>query len=171
MSALLDQLQIASPCQAKWEDMTGDDKVRFCSQCQKNVFNISNMDAAKAESLIVQKQGRLCLRMYRRHDGTVITQDCPVGLAKIKDKGRAMLYAAATLMAGAVGLFLGLFVPQKWKQPLEDRLVQKMTTPFEKPPVISVTMGTPPPLNSGRAITGIVALPTSNPQETTEESP
>ena len=133
MSTLLSQLQIASPCPAKWEDMNGDDKVRFCSQCQKNVFNISKMNAAEAENLVLQKEGHLCVRMFKRKDGTVLTQDCPVGLAKIKDKGRAMLQIAATLMAGFLGFFLGLFVPQKWKQPLEDQLVLKMTAPFEIP--------------------------------------
>jgi hypothetical protein len=152
MSALLDQLQIASPCRAKWEEMTGDNKIRFCSQCQKNVFNISNMDATEAEGLILQKEGRLCVRMYRRFDGTVLTQDCPVGLAKIRKKGRIMLHLTATLMAGFVGIFMGLFVPQKWKQPLEDRLVQKMTVPFESP-CAQITMG------------DTLALPRQNPSD------
>lgn len=161
MSTLLNQLQIASPCRAKWDDMTGDDRVRFCTQCQKNVFNISNMDAAEAEGLILQKEGRLCVRMYRRIDGTVLTQDCPVGLAKIKEKGRLMLQIAATFMAGFLGFFMGLFVPHKWTQPFEDRLVQKMTIPCD--PYSSST--------GNLAIMGEIALPTPAPATPGKNNP
>jgi hypothetical protein len=132
MSALLNQLQIASPCPAKWEDMTGDDKVRFCSQCQKNVYNISKMTSVEAESLIKEKEGNLCARIFKRIDGTVLTQDCPVGVEKIRARARVMRQAVATFLVGVAGFLMGLVVPQKWKQPLEDALVQKMVIPFEE---------------------------------------
>ena len=37
------RLTIASPCTASWDDMEGDDKVRFCGECELNVYNLSAM--------------------------------------------------------------------------------------------------------------------------------
>ena len=77
----LQSVQIATPCRADWSKMEGDDKSRFCQTCQKSVYNLSAMTTPEAQALIEQKQGDLCARIYRRADGTVITQDCPVGKA------------------------------------------------------------------------------------------
>lgn len=30
---LLERIRIASPCRAGWEQMSGDERVRFCLQC------------------------------------------------------------------------------------------------------------------------------------------
>jgi hypothetical protein len=80
--------------------MHGDDRVRFCGQCQLNVYNLSALSRAEAEQLITEKEGRLCISYYQRADGTVLTQDCPVGwrMAK-KAAGRAVAVAAAVLVA------------------------------------------------------------------------
>ncbi|MHC5540977.1 hypothetical protein ACYOEI_22370, partial [Singulisphaera rosea] len=76
----LNVLQIASPCQASWADMRGDDRTRFCESCSKHVYNLSGMTRAEALSLVEAAEGRLCVRFYRRADGSVLTADCPVGL-------------------------------------------------------------------------------------------
>ena len=75
----LDQVRVASPCHARWEDMAGDDRSRFCGQCRKSVFNFSAMTRAEVETLIREKEGRLCARFYQRPDGRMLTADCPVG--------------------------------------------------------------------------------------------
>jgi hypothetical protein len=76
---MLDQIKIASPCSADWEQMEGNDRVRFCAECKKNVFNLSAMTRRDAEALIQGKNGDMCARLYRRADGTVLTEDCSVG--------------------------------------------------------------------------------------------
>lgn len=76
---LLADIRVATPCPASWEAMSGDDKARFCKTCQKNVFNISMMTRQEAEALILEKEGNLCVRLARREDGTIITDDCPIG--------------------------------------------------------------------------------------------
>jgi len=99
---LLDNLRIASPCNADWAGMTGDERVRHCAQCDKDVYNLSEMTAEDAEALLREKNGNLCARLYRRADGTVITADCPVGLRK--KRVRTVALAAAVgggLLAGA----------------------------------------------------------------------
>jgi len=61
-----------------------DERVRFCSQCNLNVYNLSGMSRQEAEALITKTEGRLCVRFYRRADGSILTQNCPVGLKAIK---------------------------------------------------------------------------------------
>ncbi len=95
----LDNMSVASPCTAAWEDMDGDDRTRHCSSCTKNVYNISEMTRGEAEALIKEKEGHLCVRFYRRHDGTVLTDDCPVGLRAIRAGCRKVATAAASLLA------------------------------------------------------------------------
>lgn len=110
-AGLLNRITIAAPCPADWdqmfsfEDGAGRDRVRFCSQCNLNVYNLSAMSARDAELLVARTEGRLCVRFYRRSDGTVLTQNCPVGLRAIKRKvawvGQALLGMLLSLISGA----------------------------------------------------------------------
>lgn len=83
---VLDKIYIAAPCDADWNAMKGDDSKRFCGDCKLNVYNISSMSSRDARKLITTSEGRLCLKLYRRKDGTIITDNCPVGLRKIRDR-------------------------------------------------------------------------------------
>ncbi len=77
--SLLNDLRVANPCSADWAQMQGTDQVRHCNRCKLNVYNLSQMTEAAATALIVEKEGQLCVRFYRRADGTLLTRDCPVG--------------------------------------------------------------------------------------------
>ena len=46
------KVSVAAPCPADWDSMIGGDCVRFCSQCQLNVYNLSAMSKFEAESLM-----------------------------------------------------------------------------------------------------------------------
>jgi hypothetical protein len=74
---ILDDLRVATPCRANWDEMVGDDRVRFCSDCSRSVYNIGAMTSTEAVALIAGREGRLCARLFRRADGTVVTADCP----------------------------------------------------------------------------------------------
>lgn len=104
----LDHVSVASPCPANWDDMIGTERARFCGQCSLNVYNLSAMTRTEAEDLIAQSEGRLCVRFFRRADGTILTQNCPVGFAavraRLKRRATAVLTAIATFLGG-VGLF------------------------------------------------------------------
>lgn len=98
-SELLGRVRVATPCPTSWEAMEGDDRVRFCGLCQLNVYNLSEMTRDEAASLVARTEGRLCARLYRRADGTLITKDCPVGLAAVRRRVRraaAAVFAALT---------------------------------------------------------------------------
>jgi hypothetical protein len=73
----LHRVEIAIPCTASWDAMQGNDRVRHCGDCNKSVFNLSAMPEAEAAELVAgNSDGRLCVRFYRRQDGTVMTSDC-----------------------------------------------------------------------------------------------
>lgn len=80
----LEDVRIASPCKASWRKMKGDDRVRNCAKCSLNVYNISEMTREEAAELIANTEGRLCIRLWRRRDGTVITKDCPMGFRQLR---------------------------------------------------------------------------------------
>src|SRR5262245_46538856 len=93
----LEMVGVASPCTADWDAMRGDDRVRFCGECNLHVYNLSGMTREEAEGLVSRREGRLCVRLLQRHDGTVLTQDCPVGLRALRKKVWRGLVAAASL--------------------------------------------------------------------------
>jgi hypothetical protein len=94
----LANIRIASPCPAEWAKMIGDERVRHCSECNLNVYNLSAMNQKEVERLLTANRGqRLCTRFYRRADGTVLTQDCPWSLRAATRKVSRL--AAAILAA------------------------------------------------------------------------
>jgi hypothetical protein len=102
----LSRLRIASPCPTDWESMNGNDRVRFCRLCELNVYDISAMTSKEARELIARTEGRLCARLYRRADGTVITADCPVGWRALK---RRASFAAGAALTALLSLCGGVF--------------------------------------------------------------
>jgi len=102
----LDNIRIASPCSANWDEMFGDNRKRFCGDCKLNVYNLSDMTRRDAENLLIASEGRLCVRYYRRADGTVLTQDCPVGWQAVKRRASRVATAAFSMVAG---LLSGVF--------------------------------------------------------------
>ena len=98
---ILADIAIAAPCQAKWEDMQGDDVARFCGMCELNVYNVAEMTGQEVADLMTKSEGRACLRLYRRQDGTLITKDCPVGVTvqeRLERVRRRMKTAAAVVL-------------------------------------------------------------------------
>lgn len=105
----LDVIQVREPCPEPWDRMTGDDEVRFCGTCRMNVYNLSEMTRQRAETLLAEREGRLCVRFYRRADGTVTTADCaPVRFAALRKAARRTLGAAAAVFVALLGLVTGL---------------------------------------------------------------
>ena len=98
----INSLRIAKPCPTTWESMSGDDRTRFCNLCELNVYNVAEMNSAEVTQLMTQREGQVCMRLYRRADGTVLTKDCPVGV-------RAFRKRASAIASAAVAAVLGLF--------------------------------------------------------------
>jgi hypothetical protein len=82
--------------------MDGDDRVRFCRECNRNVYNLSAMSETEARRIVEEREGHLCVRFFQRRDGTVLTSDCPVG------QKRSFLVAGARTVAAVAGVAAGL---------------------------------------------------------------
>ncbi len=102
---MLENLKIAKPCPANWDAMTGDERVRFCGQCKLHVYNLSGMTRDQAEDLLTKREGSICVRLYQRADGTVLTQDCPVGLAAIRRRVATLTASLFALVAVSFSSF------------------------------------------------------------------
>jgi hypothetical protein len=146
----LRNVKVASPCLADWDRMIGGERARFCGQCELNVYNLSAMSASEAESLIARTEGRLCVRYYRRKDGSIITQDCPVGLRRLKVRAakiKRAVVAAVLGCLGGIGAHVGLdrlspvFVVQP--RPFMGTMVREDPIPIIEPeqPAGSYVMG------------------------------
>ncbi len=148
----LEEIRIATPCQASWADMAGNDRKRFCAQCKLHVYNLSTMPRAEAESFIERSEARVpalrsatdgregvCVRLYRRIDGTVLTQDCPVGLATAA-RLRLGRFVAGLLAVVSVILWGVAASQSEWRRIALLRPIAEWLAPREH-----VTMGTMPP--------------------------
>ena len=99
---VLDNIRVASPCTADWNQMTGDERTRHCGQCRKNVYNLSGMTRDEAEALLLERNGDLCVRYYQRADGTILLADCTVGRAS-RSRHRWIAAGAAAVVSAGLG--------------------------------------------------------------------
>jgi len=131
---ILSQVEVAKPCPASWRDMTGDDRVRLCTHCAKNVYNISSMSRDEAADLIESTEGRVCIRYYTRPDGSIMTRDC----GKSPRKSFRFMAMITTVLT-AIGLGS---IASAWQGPNHGRpihgypIMGRMAAPHH-------TMGTP----------------------------
>lgn len=106
---MLENIRIASPCSADWEQMRGNDRVRHCDLCNLNVYNFSAMTEPEILKLLARREGLPCVRLHRRRDGTIITRNCPVGVKAVarrisRTAGAIFSFLAATLSAPPAAL-------------------------------------------------------------------
>jgi hypothetical protein len=96
-------VRIASPCTADWDGMVGDDRARYCPQCQRDVYNFSELNATEVKRLVMEREGRLCARFYQRAGGTMLTKDCPatVTAAAVQQVSRLASAALAAVMSAS----------------------------------------------------------------------
>lgn len=154
---ILEEIRIASPCSVPWQDMSGDDRVRHCSQCDLDVFNLAAMTRTEAEELVVAKAGRMCVQLYRRFDGTVVTQDCPVGWRKSRRAVRRRVMLSTIFVLALFG-FGGAIAASKARQCEVDD-----GDAFDSPlvtQVLAIIKGQPTPVPiKGNAIRGRMVMP------------
>jgi len=117
---MLDRVSIAAPCPAEWDSMRGTDQVRHCGQCNKNVYNLSALTRRQAEALLRETEGQLCVRLYRRADGTILTENCPAGLRaigrRISRVAGAAMSAVATLASATAAQFPMFPIPSSLQE-------------------------------------------------------
>lgn len=157
-SDLLNAVRVASPCPADWNAMDGDDRSRHCAQCDKRVYNLSAMSASEAETFIRQATGRVCVRLYRRADGTVMTSDCPVGLAAVRARAARLAGRVAAAIALSASAAAAMFTRSRTPDLREMEPFASLAawlTPASARPI--------PPV-MGKMVMGEMACPVQPPQ-------
>ena len=148
----LNNARVAAPCPADWDSMYGNERVRFCEQCRLNVYNLSEMSRAEAEELIGRREGRLCVRYYRRTDGSILTQNCPVGLRGLKRKlSRVATAVGSSLLSFLAGIGFyqitapryttGVTVTRDMSQPLPSLMGDLVSQPPSRTTEVLGTVG------------------------------
>jgi hypothetical protein len=174
----LDDLRVATPCFARWEDMAGDERARFCGQCSKDVFNLSAMTHGEIERLIQKTEGKFCGRLYQRPDGRMLTADCPAGKMRRRNRLARLggtLFAAVMFLFGARPLLLA---QGKLKSDATNTEPRRLMGEMSVSPARMGDMALPPPMvmggicaptnrpttNSPPALMGKIAMPTQTGQ-------
>ncbi|CAF4026893.1 unnamed protein product [Rotaria sp. Silwood1] len=157
----LNNIKVASPCSADWNEMIGDARKRFCGECKLNVYNLSEMSKMDAEQLLIQSEGRLCVRFYQRTDGTVITQDCPVGWQAVKQRVSKVSAAVVSLVIGLFGSLGFTLAYNKMTEPAYERTMGTVAYPTPKTSPTPKSNPTPPSV-----IMGGIPAPSPTPKNT-----
>ena len=104
--SLLHQLvdrPLAKPCDATWELMRGDEKIRRCDSCERDVYAISAMTEQEAELRLLNATDAVpCIRYHRDSDGNVVHAPLVVRSAYAPSH-RAALVVATALGATMIG--------------------------------------------------------------------
>lgn len=98
---MVDRIEIPVPCTVPWDSMRGDEAVRHCGECKQSVYNLASLTRAEAVQLLTERSGRVCLRIFRRPDGTVLTSDCRERLRAARRRGLFVLAGVALVILWA----------------------------------------------------------------------
>lgn len=93
-------IRLDTPCAEPWDGMArvgGDTRRRRCARCDRDVFDVSQLTHDEATALLGVEGRLVCMRLYRRPDGTVATKDCGRGGRK-----RLLLLVGAGLSVAAL---------------------------------------------------------------------
>lgn len=129
---IFNRIGVGSPCTADWNAMRGGERVRHCGQCRQNVYNLSEMSRPEALALIQAREGRMCVRLFRRPDGTMVTQDCWERLRAARRRGRIAFMVAlvvigfsqlALKVAGVMAIWRWIEVGRAVERPVMGEMV------------------------------------------------
>ena len=110
MSGILERIEIRTPCPMDWDLMDGNDRVRFCDRCKKN-------------------GEKICGRIFRREDGTVVTADCPPRQnSQITARKNPIQFSMAALMM-LVTFSAGLAASAPWIGAKIQPLIEQIFPP------------------------------------------
>lgn len=147
---LLERVTVAFRCPMSWEKMVGDERERFCGQCQKSVTDLSQMTAQEVESYVAEHgpRGSACVRIWRDSNGNLITKGCGSPVAqgqRVAQKAVTVGIAAGSLAAAACS-----------SQPKESEVVREGAVPFS---LSDVPCDTSEAVTGGVVVAGMICLP------------
>lgn len=141
----LDSIKSPAPCSKDWDEMTGDELVRFCSGCEKSVYNLSAMPRREAKKFVARNSGKVCVRYVRLSNGKVQTADTRLYKITRQTSRLAAGVLGATLTLSAISQ-AQTTTPSKTEK---EKTVKSQNKDYSKTSQISFTVfdsnGTPIP--------------------------
>lgn len=64
-------------CPFSWTDDSSQDRFKYCSKCQRTIYNFEGIEIADAEKLIFTRENLKKFKLYKRPDGKFMTSNCP----------------------------------------------------------------------------------------------
>jgi hypothetical protein len=95
------KFRTGTPCPADWDLMRGDERVRYCPECKRDVYDFSKMSDEDIEHLVARGGQRLCARVRQRPSGVVVTTDSSVSFGGLM---RRMSRLATIALAAAISV-------------------------------------------------------------------
>lgn len=151
--SILDRVVVAAPCPVSWDSMEGDERVRHCAICVRSVYNISDMSDQDAERFFEENGTTQCVRFFRRSDGKLMTDNCPVGLRAIRNRIRLIVGVAASFLATFVSILPNARAQEPTKQTVPSPKRPRPASWLEQLPLVK------PSQNFSEAAGGIRAMP------------
>lgn len=115
-----DDYKMATPnCPFVWSENPDNPKerVKYCTNCNAQVYNLSGFDMTETQSLIFKRENRSNAPLYKREDGKFMTSDCPIALKKKKDKQMLIGGAALVLVLLIIMVVASFMAPQPPQAP------------------------------------------------------
>lgn len=94
----LKRIEVKNNCSQDWDEMTGNERVRFCSHCSFEVNNLSAMTRKQAMKLVRESSGRICVRYVQN----------PVDKTPVFAERLYQISRRAGIAAGILGASLSL---------------------------------------------------------------
>src|SRR5438105_5814928 len=101
---LVHQLRVVSLCTVTGAETTGYDPFPYTTLFRSNVYNLSAMTEAEGEALIIEKEGKLCARIYRGYNGTLLSRECLVCWRPVR---RRLAWSGMRTVAAVVCIISG----------------------------------------------------------------
>lgn len=95
---LSERLKIKTPCTANWDQMVGNEWVRFCEHCQLIVNDLTPLTPKRVHRLIANSKGRLCVRYRLTAEGAPLLKAAPQHLHQIRTRVSKIAAGAFTTM-------------------------------------------------------------------------
>ena len=99
----LDLLTTSFKCQQPWEEMSGSGSCRFCSSCQREVYDFALMTPGQIRARLEANRGQLCARLTRE-GGRLRVLEVEEALAPSR---QAAAFRISPLAATLFGAWLG----------------------------------------------------------------
>ena len=110
-------LQIKTPCPKTWDQLSGGEAKRFCSECSLHVHNAAQLTRVEAQELVAKASERVCMRMQLDESGAPLFRDTPTReRPKLTLAGRTTRWALAT----AAGLLAACHRSESVNSPVDS---------------------------------------------------